>query len=140
LNANIKETLTDLAKVNDALDKETQALQDIGVNHLTSIQALAAAIPLAKTIDPAKISPEEILKDVSQLKDRSCLLTTEIEQTEKREAIKNAIELGVSGVAIAAANGVGAYASAGLAAELVSFSLTLGAGMISVAADHLTKP
>lgn len=88
LNSNIKETVSDLAKVNDAIDKEAQALQHIGVNHLTSIQALAAAIPLAKTIDPAKVDPETLLKDLSQLREQSCLLTTEIEKSQKRDAIK----------------------------------------------------
>ncbi len=139
-NADLKVTLLDLAKVNDLIDKEEQVLQAAGVNHLTSIQALAAAIPFAKTIDMEKVNPEMILRDVSELKERSCSVLGQIEKGEHASTIKRTIAFGASGVAIVVADGIAEYISAGSATLLVGFSLATGAQMAAEAAHDLIKP
>ena len=140
VNADLRNMLSDLARVNDLVNSEQRALQNIGIDHLTSIQVLAAALPLAKTIDAEKINAELILKDISDLKDRSCLLTGEIERNEKRAVTTSAVELGVAGVAIVVADGVASYYSAGLAEFLVSVSYPIGGGMVVEGLHDLSKP
>lgn len=131
---------SDLGTVNDVIDKEGHLLQNIGVDHFTSVQALAAALPLAKTIDPDKLNPELILKDISDLQNKSCSLDAQIESDEKWEKKKSALELGVAGVAFAVADGVGAYLSGGSLAYVTQFSFTIGGGMIVKAAADLNSP
>ena len=53
----LMEIISDLGKTNDLIDKEREALDGIGVDQLSSIQALAAAIPLVKQFDPSKLAP-----------------------------------------------------------------------------------
>jgi hypothetical protein len=140
MNADLKNTMLDLAKINDLIDKEEQALQAIGINHLTSIQALAAAIPFAKTIDVEKVNPEMILKDISDLKDRSCSVTVQIEHNEHLSSIKSAVAFGAAGVAIVLGDGVAAYASAGSASLFTAASLAVGGQMAAQAVHDLIKP
>ena len=140
MNADLKNTLLGLAKINDLIDKEEQALQAIGINHLTSIQALAAAIPFAKTIDVEKVNSEIILKDISDLKDRSCSVTEQIEHNEHISSIKRTVTFGVAGVAIVLGDGVAAYVSAGSASFLTGASIAVGGQMAAAAAHDLIKP
>lgn len=139
-NAHLKNTLLDLAQVNDLIDKEGHVLHAAGVNRLTSIQALAAAIPFAKTIDMEKVNPETILRDVSELKERSCSVLRQVEHGEHQSMIKRTIAFGASGVAIVVADGIAEYISAGSATLLAGFSLATGAGMAAEAAHDLVKP
>jgi hypothetical protein len=140
MNADLKNTLLDLAKVNDLIDKEDKLLQAIGIDHLTSVQALAAAIPFAKTINVEKVNPEMILNDISDLKDRSCSLTAQIEHNERLSSIKSSVAFGVAGVAIVLGDGVAAYVSAGSASFLTSASICIGGQMAATAAHDLIKP
>lgn len=135
----LMEIISDLGKTNDLIDKEREALEGIGVDQLSSIQALAAAIPLVKQFDPSKLSPELILGSVSDLQKEACSLSGRIEQTETWSKKENALIEGVAGVAFVVANGMVAYSSAGAAGYATTFSWPLGAGLIVNSVDNLVN-
>jgi len=58
-NLEIRGIFPELGKVNELVDKETEALKGIGVDGLTSIEALAAASTAATKINADKIAPED---------------------------------------------------------------------------------
>jgi hypothetical protein len=136
-NAQLMEIIADLGKTNDLIDKESEAFGGIGVDRLSRIQALAAAIPLVKQFDASKLSPDVILSNVSDLQKASCSLSGRLEQTEAWNKKENALIEGVAGVAFVVANGMVAYASAGAAGYATTLSWPLGAGLMVNSVDHL---
>lgn len=60
------------------------------------------------------MSPEVYLRDVDRLRKSTCSLVGQIDDSEKWEKKKNAIVLGVSGVAIGIADGAALYFALGL--------------------------
>jgi hypothetical protein len=137
-NLELKELFSNLGRVNDVMDKEQEAFEHIGIDHLSSVQALAAALPIAPKINADKINPETILKDIRRLQEHSCSLAGKIESSEYSDKEKSAVWEGVSGVAFVVANSVAAYYSAGAATYVVGFSYPFGATLIGNAVEHLS--
>ncbi len=137
-SSELKEIMSDLSQVNNVIDKEMEALQNVGFDKLTSIQALAAALPLASRIDPSKISTETILSDISNLQRNACSLAGQIENTEKWEKKENAVVMGVSGVTLVVADSVAAYYTGGAASYIVQFSYPFGTALMGLAIDRLS--
>lgn len=96
IDVDLKNSLSSLAEINSFIDKEELALNDIGVDHLTSIEALAAAIPFAKTFDTKKLNPDAILKDISDLRNKACSLVGEVEHKEHLQYLIGQIAFGIA--------------------------------------------
>jgi hypothetical protein len=132
-----KAELLSLGMINDKIDKEKQALENIGIDQLTTIQVLAAAIPFAKSIEPKHFNPDDFLKDLTSLQKKSFSLKGEIADNEKWEKKKQAVVLGIYGVAFLLADGASEYFSWGLSSVVVSFSFPAGGNMVAAAWPNL---
>jgi hypothetical protein len=126
MDVDLKKALLNISEVNNFVDKEEHALNDIGVDRFTSIEALAAAIPFAKTFDTKKIDAKAILQELSDLQNSACSLVGKMDQMEHSQKVVRELAFGAAGTAIVVGDGVAAYVSAGSAALFTSASLAIG--------------
>lgn len=132
-----KQILLQLGRINNTVDNERRALDNLGIDNLASVQALAAAIPLAFYIDGKSADPKKFFKDITILQNASCDTEARIEDAEVTERREKAIVYGLTGLAIAIADAATGFYSLGLAVALTAISGQIGSKMTSDAAHDL---
>jgi hypothetical protein len=110
-------------------------LIDAGVDHLTTVDAIALAARLRNIKPLDNITATQIVEDVVKLRDAACRLGSQIVRSQQARQIR----VGIFGVLLVVADAAAGVTTAGVASLAATASVTIGAGIIVNQVSTLAK-
>jgi hypothetical protein len=131
----IQGLLSDIKQLNEFIVIEEKNLGSLGLEPLSTLQALGAATSEHRRINPREINAEQVEADVARLRDAACRLSKEAVDAQQA----NQIRYGMLGAALLVGDAVGEIVSGGSMSIVAGASAAAGVTMITQTAQALTK-
>lgn len=127
----IQNLFQDLGSLDNFLEQELSLFKQVGIQPLSSIQALSAALSVGKQLKHGKVNSTQVIADIKSLKEKVCDSRNNLAEAEKWRERQLAILTGLSGVAFILADELAGLMTIGGAALAVDVSGAMGGALIS---------